>query len=55
MRVRLLTALVLATATLAGCATPSGPVANCFALVEGGAPCDFQPVPGSEGHGYGAS
>lgn len=48
MRQSLLAALLLA-ATLAGCAPYAGPVANCFTLVEGDAPCDFQPLPGAAG------
>lgn len=55
MRVRLLSAFLLVAAALAGCASYTGPVANCFALMEGGAPCDFQPVPGAEGGADGGS
>ena len=57
MRLRLLTALLLAAAagTLAGCEPYAGPTANCFSLVEGKAPCDFQALPGAqEGAGSGA-
>ena len=31
-------------APLAGCATTSGPTANCFSFAAGTHPCDFRPV-----------
>ena len=55
MRLRLLTASLLVAATLAGCAATPGPVANCFTLLEGGAPCDFQPVSRAGGGADGGS
>ena len=53
MRLRLLAALILAAAGLAGCQPYPGPAASCFALTALSGPCEFLPVPGAEGVGDG--
>lgn len=51
MRTRLLAALGLAAALLAGCETYPGPTATCFAFAAGEHPCDFRPLAGAGGFG----